>query len=56
MIWYATDIEGYIYTLGDYGDVVAAAEAAIDYIDLEVVDVWRDREGERELELERWKM
>ena len=40
MIWYASDIEGNTYTLGDYGDVVAAAEAAVDYIDNEVIKVW----------------
>lgn len=32
MIWYAQDIQGNQYTLGDYGDIVAAAEAAADYI------------------------
>lgn len=40
MIWYAKDDAGVTYTLGNYGDVVAASEAAVDYIDSNVVAVW----------------
>ena len=40
MIWYAQDIHGNQYTLGNYGDIVAASEAAVDYIDTEVYRVF----------------
>jgi hypothetical protein len=39
MIWYAKDREGNTYPLGDYGDIIAASEAAVDYIDSEVVEI-----------------
>lgn len=42
MIWHAKDINGDIYRLGDYGDVIAAAEAAVDYIQQDVVAVWTE--------------
>jgi hypothetical protein len=40
MIWYAMDRDGTTYTLGDYGDILAATEAALDYIDNEITKVW----------------
>jgi hypothetical protein len=42
MIWYAEDTEGNIYTVGDYGDVMAAAEDAVGYIDAHIIKVWTE--------------
>ena len=39
MKYIAIGIDGHQYGLGDYGDFVAAAEAAYEYIDDEIVAI-----------------
>ena len=44
MKYIAIGIDGHRYGLGDWGDLVAAAEAACEYIDDEIVAIVQETE------------
>ena len=44
MKYIAVGIDGHQYGLGDWGDLVAAAEAAYEYVDDEIVAIMQETE------------